>query len=290
MDNYVTDTDKYREIYEILNNLDKNYPKNLKEYILIQQEKEEQINFAKQQNEQARKDFFNSISENMVLVVGGAFVMGSKKGDKEEKPVHTVTVNTFSISKYAVTVAQYKKICETTGTQMPDMPRWGWIDDHPMVNVSWSDAITYTKWLSKELGGSWRLPTEAEWEYAARGGNQSRGYTYSGSNNLDEVDSDGDTYREGTKKANELGLYDMTGNVWEWCSDLYDEKYYAKSPSYNPTGPYSESRYYYSGSHYYVARGGCSGFNSVRCRIADRYGCAHDTRQNSVGFRVVYIR
>src|SRR5690606_21613371 len=114
---------------------------------------------------------------------GGTYRMG--EGDKSK----SVTVGSFSIGKYEVTVAQYRRYCNATGTSMPGPPNWDGIDedDHPMGYVNWHDAVAYTEWLSREYGGNWRLPTEAEWEYAARGGNKSNGYAYSGSNNLDEV-------------------------------------------------------------------------------------------------------
>ena len=142
----------------------------------------------------------------VVFVEGGIFNMGSNDGGDDEQPVHNVGVNAFRIGKYEVTVGQYKKFCESTGRSMPEAPSWGWNNIHPMVNVSYNDAVAYCNWLGKTYGGNWRLPTEAEWEYAARGGNKSNGYTYSGSNSLEEVawfkDNSGDqTYRVGRKKA-----------------------------------------------------------------------------------------
>ena len=178
------------------------------------------------------------IQEGMVLVEGGTFQMGSNDGNSDEKPVHTVTVDSFYIGKYEVTVAQYGQFCGATGRRMTPAPKWGLNNNGPIVYVSWESATAYCTWA----GG--RLPTEAEWEYAARGGNKSRGYKYSGSDDLDDVgwyggNSSYRMHQAGTKQSNELGIYDMSGNAWEWCSDWYDGSYYGNSPSNNPQGPSS---------------------------------------------------
>jgi formylglycine-generating enzyme required for sulfatase activity len=176
----------------------------------------------------------NTDLPNMVYVAGGTFLMGRNNGANDEKPVHTVTLSSFYLSKYEVTVAEYRKFCQATNRQMPEAPSWGWQDNHPIVNVSWEDAVAYCQWA----GG--RLPTEAEWEYAARGGNKSHGYKYAGSNELDKVawydkNSGKQTHPVGEKLPNELGLYDMSGNVWEWCSDWYGA--YAATTQTNHQGP-----------------------------------------------------
>ena len=136
--------------------------------------------------------------------------------EKDETP-HQVTLSSYSIGKYEVTVGQYKAYCTATGTPMPDAPQWGWNDKHPMVNVNYNDAVAYCNWLGEEYGGDWRLPTEAQWEFAAKGGNNSKGYTLSGGNDLDELawyanNAGGKTQSVGLKKPNELGIYDMSGN------------------------------------------------------------------------------
>jgi formylglycine-generating enzyme required for sulfatase activity len=188
--------------------------------------------------------FAQSDMPEMVLVEGGTFTMGNsaKTAEDEEKPAHKVTVKNFYISKYEVTVAQYKAFCTATKRAMPPAPNWGWNEKHPIVNVTWNDAVAYCEWLSKKTGKKYRLPTEAEWEFAARGGKKSKNLKYAGSANIDEVawydkNSNKQTQPVGTKNPNELGLYDMTGNVWEWCSDWFLHDYYMKSPVENPQGP-----------------------------------------------------
>ena len=161
---------------------------------------------------------------NMVFVKGGSFIMGN--GAEDKKWAHAETVADFSMSRYEVTVGEYKTFCTATGRAMPETPYWGWNDQHPMVNVSYNDAIAYCQWLSKTLGVTYRLPTEAEWEFAANGGTQSKGYTYAGSNDINQVawyykNANYQMQAVGQKKPNELGLFDMTGNAWEWCSDWY---------------------------------------------------------------------
>jgi formylglycine-generating enzyme required for sulfatase activity len=171
----------------------------------------------------------------MVYVEGGTFQMGSNEGGDDEKPAHSVTLSSFYLSKYEVTVAEYRKFCQATQHAMPEKtPIWGWQDSHPMVYVTWEDAEAYCKWA----GG--RLPTEAEWEYAARGGNKSQGYQYAGANELDKVawytDNSGNKpHSVGEKLPNELGLYDMSGNVSEWCSDWSGA--YSATAQTNPQGP-----------------------------------------------------
>ena len=224
----------------------------------------------------------------MVFIQGGSFNMGSNNGMSIEKPVHAVTINSFNIGKYEVTVVEYKAFCKATGHSMPttfSLKVGRWNDMHPMRDVSFDDATAYCNWLSDMSNVNYRLPTEAEWEYAARGGNQSRGYIYSGSDDLDEVgwniDNSGkETHSIGRKKPNELGIYDMTGNVWEWCSDWYDGNYYAYSPASNPKGPTS-------GDHR-VLRGGSWSFPASICRVAMRYDYSPaDYLASSFGFRVV---
>jgi len=225
----------------------------------------------------------SDLEGDIVFVKGGTFDMGSNDGELDEKPIHEVTISDFYIGKYEVTFEGYDRFCEATGKEKPDDKGWG-RGNRPVINVNWFDAVTYCEWLSKETGQKFRLPTEAEWEYAARGGNKSKGYVYSGSNNIDKVawyrnNSSNRTHEIGIKQPNELGVYDMSGNVWEWCSDWYDEHYYSKSPSDDPKGP--------SNGTNRVLRGGSWHLDDNYCRSANRVGSVPDFTFVDLGFRCV---
>ncbi len=215
-----------------------------------------------------------SVEPAMVTVEGGNFKMGSN--EDYEKPVHSVTLSSFEIGKYEVTQAQWKAVMGNNPSNFKG-------DDLPIENVSWNDVQDFLQKLNAKTGKNYRLPTEAEWEFAARGGAKSKIYTYSGSNSVDDVawlndNSNNKTHAVGTKQANELGIYDMSGNVWEWCSDWYDENYYKNSPTQNPKGPNNgDTR---------VLRGGSWFNNSNGCRIANRGRSDLAFRYNSIGFRV----
>jgi sulfatase modifying factor 1 len=201
------------------------------------------------------------ILPEMVLVEAGSFQMGSTDGNADEQPVHTTHITRpFYIAKYAVTFEEYDRFCDDTiGIKKPDDGGRG-RGNLPVINVTWYDAVAYCNWLSEKEGltpcysgkgrltqcdfsaDGYRLPTEAEWEYAARGGQKSQGYIYAGSDNPDDVawyadNSGGQIHPVGQKQPNELGLYDMSGNLFEWCWDWYDKDHYASSPSSDPTGP-----------------------------------------------------
>ena len=221
----------------------------------------------------------------MINVEGGSFEMGDELGIgfANEQPVHTVTLKSFSIAKTEATVLQWKTYCTVTGRQMPKTPSQGWIDSHPIVNVSWDDAVGYCGWLSDKTGKMYSLPTEAQWEYAARGGSQSKGFEYSGGESMDmvgwfEPNSNKQTQPVAQKRANELGLYDMSGNIWEWCQDWYGA-YDAAAQ----TGPRDAKL----GGNNRMLRGG--GWNSAatRCRVARRDFEPPGYRYNYDGFRVV---
>jgi formylglycine-generating enzyme required for sulfatase activity len=248
---------------------------------------------------------------DLVYVRGGSFEMGSEKGESDEKPMHTITLSNYFIGKYEVTVGQFRKFIAATsyktsadinggsylwnGSQWKLQPGINWEYDalgfkrpeieenHPVIHVSWTDALEYTKWLSSVTGKAFRLPTEAEWEFAARGGMSSNGYTFAGSNDINQVawsldNKSNQTFPVGKKQPNELGIYDMTGNVWEWCNDWYDADYYAKSPSTNPQGSKS--------GLFKVIRGGSWGGLSNFNRVTFRYRYFPGNRGKFNGFRI----
>ena len=227
----------------------------------------------------------NPDQPEVVFVKGGTFEMGGTDFERE-MPIHTVTVSDFSIGKYEVTVGDYRKFCDETSTEMPDEPGWGWEEDHPVVNVDWKDAVAYCEWLGTKYGGTWRLPTEAEWEYAARGGNKSQDTEYSGGNDLESLawfgeNSEVHTHPVGLKKPNELGIYDMSGNAREWCKDFYNSKYYESSASVDPQGPETGG--------YHTSRGGSWYTKAFHCRVSDRsIRLMHGHPDYSLGFRVAF--
>ena len=158
-----------------------------------------------------------------------------------------------------------------------------WARDNPIVNVSWDDATAYCAWLSQKKGKRYQLPTEAEWEFAARGGLKSKGYAYSGGKTPDSVawfsSKSTGTMPVASKLPNELGLYDMTGNVWEWCSDWYDAGYYGRNIKENPTGPVS--------GMFYTLRGGAWDIGARNSRVTYRNPLSPPSRNHNKGFRVV---
>lgn len=219
----------------------------------------------------------------MIVVQGGSFMMGDTNGDKDEKPVHTVTIRTFSMARTETTVAQWKAFCLATNRKLPEAVWFKQGDDHPVINVSWDHAIAYCQWLSEKTGKHYRLPTEAEWEFAARGGTKSKGHPYSGAKTPDSIawsasKTDG-TMPVAQKLPNELGLYDMTGNVWEWCSDWYSTDYYSISSKENPPGP--------SKGKFYTLRGGAWDTGARNSRVAYRNPLSPSSRNHNKGFRVV---
>jgi formylglycine-generating enzyme required for sulfatase activity len=248
------------------------------------------------------------IVPEMVLVEAGSFQMGSTNGQPDEQPVHTVHITRpFYIAKYAVTFEEYDRFCDDTiGIRTP-RDSWGRAT-RPVSGVNWYDAVKYCNWLSEKEGltpcynvkgkltecdfsaNGYRLPTEAEWEYAARGGPKSQGYEYAGSNNVDEVgwyegNSDDQTHPVGQKQPNELGLYDMSGNMFEWCWDWYGEDYYASSPASDPTGPSSGTGAYIADADR-ARRGGSYREKAVYLRVAFR-GADGATYRGDSGLRLV---
>lgn len=222
----------------------------------------------------------------MIYVKGGTFEMGSDEGERDEKPRHKVEVSDFWIARTETTVAQWKWFCMSTGRDMPNVPWFGFKDDHPIVNISWDDAVAYCYWLRDTTKKNFRLPTEAEWEYAARGGAHGHTAIYSGHQVPDSVawyghHSDG-TMKVATKLSNALGLYDMSGNVWEWCSDWYDESYYAYSPVLNPAGP--------AKGRFKTLRGGAWDIGARNTRNSYRNPLSPGSRNHNKGFRVAYSK
>ena len=220
----------------------------------------------------------DDIMRNMVYVEGGTFTMGAtfeqQEPDYDEKPTHRVSLSSFYIGKYEVTQALWKAV-------MGSNPSHWKGDNLPVENVSWNDCQTFLRKLNAMTGQNFRLPTEAEWEFSARGGNLSRGYQYSGSKKIDDVawyrnNSGSKTHNVGTKAPNELGIYDMSGNVWEWCQDWYGD-YHGYSQT-NPTGPSSGANRVY--------RGGSWGSGAWLCRVAFRDNYTPGSRGNGLGLRL----
>ena len=222
----------------------------------------------------------NGISMDMVRVEAGTFTMGATPEMEDpwgdEKPAHQVTfTNDYYIGKYEVTQALWQAVMGNNPSNFKG-------DNLPVEKVSWDDCQEFISKLNRITGKTFRLPTEAEWEYAARGGKKSRGYQYCGSNNISDVAWYGDnsgskTHAVGSKQANELGIYDMTGNVWEWCQDWCGK--YSSSSQVNPTGATSGSiRVFRGGSVSNAARGCC-----LSCRGGDTPG----NRYRDLGLRLV---
>ncbi|MBW7874341.1 MAG: SUMF1/EgtB/PvdO family nonheme iron enzyme [Ignavibacteriales bacterium] len=277
-----------------------------------------------------------SDAPEMVFVEGGTFTMGctSEQGndcDSDEKPAHQVILSDFYMGKYEVTVEMFSEFIEATGykteadkgggsriwtgSEWKETAGVNWRCDvngkiryesennHPVIHVSWNDAVSFCNWLSDREGlqraysgsgdnitcnfssNGYRLPTEAEWEYAARGGKQTKNYKYSGSDNTGAVawygdNSGGKTHAVGLKQPNEIGIYDMSGNVWEWCWDWYGD--YTSPSQTNPKGPSSGTSR--------VLRGGSWGNDARRCRVASRGNLLPDIRYSNNGFRLARTR
>ena len=224
----------------------------------------------------------NGVSFTMKLVEGGSFQMGatSKQGsdaESDEKPVHSVTLSNYFIGETEVTQALWQAVMDSN-------PSYFKGDDLPVEKVSWNDIQEFLTELNLLTGMQFRLPTEAEWEFAARGGRKSKEYKYAGSNMIDNVawytqtTNDKGTKPVKTKSPNELDLYDMSGNVCEWCSDWYDRDYYGKPSSMNPQGSSSGS--------YRVLRGGCWNDYARNCRVSNRASGGLNRKNYYNGFRL----
>ena len=237
----------------------------------------------------------NGVTFNMIRVDGGTFTMGATSEMTNpldgEKPTHQVTLSSYYIGETEVTQSLWQAVMGSNPSKFKG-------DNLPVEQVSWSDCQDFIKKLNEMTGKSFRLPTEAEWEFAARGGNKSRHTQYSGSSNIDEVawywQNSGDKYLTGdwdmdkieknncrthpvkTKKSNELGIYDMSGNVWEWCQDYYGS--YSITSQTNPTGPDSGSNR--------MSRGGSWYFSAWYCRSSNRHYITPDYGLNDLGLRL----
>ncbi|MEI6749815.1 MAG: SUMF1/EgtB/PvdO family nonheme iron enzyme [Bacteroidota bacterium] len=228
---------------------------------------------------QADKNIIIPKLPEMVFVAGGTFQMGSKTGGSDKQPVHTVRLDDFYIGKYEVTQAQWKAVMNDDG----HLNFFEGYPDCPVERVSWLNAVRFIVKLNALTGEKFRLPTEAEWEFAARGGNHSRSFKYSGSDSAREVawrsdNAEGMTHPFGLKKPNELGIFDMSGNVWEWCVDWYSESYYTISPRRNPTGPIAGTER--------VIRGGSWFQDSSGLNVTDRKAVNPEWQLGFVGFRL----
>ncbi len=224
----------------------------------------------------------NGVSFEMIPIEGGTFTMGAtpeqgSDASGSEKPAHQVTLSSYAIGKYEVTQALWTAVMGNNPSRFKG-------DNLPVEQVSWDDCQKFIKKLNSLTGQNFRLPTEAEREFAARGGGKSNGYKYSGSNDWDEVawywnNSGSKTHAVGTKKPNELGIYDMSGNVWEWCNDWSGD--YQSTAVTNPTGPSSGiSR---------VFRGGSWNDDARCCRVSRRSWCSPDYRVNDMGLRLALL-
>jgi len=238
---------------------------------------------------------------DLIMVNGGSFQMGDTNGNFDVMPMHNINLSSFYISKYEVTNIQYAEFLNENGNQIEDGVEWidlkhklckinqngenfkvkKGFENHPVLAITWYGARAYCEWK----GG--RLPTEAEWEYAARGGKESNNFNFSGSNFINEVawaitTSNGQIHEVGEKKSNELGIYDMSGNAWEWCSDKYNSNYYKLSPSENPQGPPV-------GKHRVVRGGSYLSFGEDNLKVSSRVS-ANPKEVGSYSFRVVFNR
>ena len=223
-----------------------------------------------------------NVSFKMMPVKAGTFTMGATSEQEnpysDEKPVHSVTLTEdFYIGETEVTQELWEAVMGSNPSYFNGTTR-------PVERVSWNDCQQFIDKLNEQTGKKFRLPTEAEWEFAARGGNKSKGYQYSGSNNLDDVawywdTSDETTHPVKTKKSNELGIYDMSGNVWEWCQDWFGD--YSSGVQTNPTGPTTGSDRVFRGGSWYGS--------AFSCRSSLRYNSSPGSSGYNLGLRLVLV-
>ena len=229
--------------------------------------------------------FDSLLTHRLIYIEGGSFRRGSSEGDEDEKPARRITVRDFWMANKEVSFDEYDRFCAETGHARPSDAGWG-RGDRPVIHVNWHDAMAYCAWLSQKTGRRVRLPAEAEWEYAAGGGGVNRTY-WAGTDRSDHLDayawyattSGMQTQPTGLLQPNRLGLYDMTGNVWEWCQDWYGYRYYAEAPHHDPQGPRT-------GTHR-VLRGGSWSSGSIVARVTFRFRWEPGLRDPNAGFRIV---
>ncbi|HAS6172988.1 TPA: SUMF1/EgtB/PvdO family nonheme iron enzyme [Vibrio vulnificus] len=223
-----------------------------------------------------------AINQDMVLIEGGTFEMGSDhpSAKKSETPAHQVTVESFYLAKFEVTQALFESVMGSSLSYFPN-------PNVPVNNLSWQQANYFIERLNTLTGEHYRLPTEAEWEFAARGGVHSQGFTYAGSNNIDEVawyasNANNQAHPVGLKQPNELGLYDMTGNVGEFVIDAFDAGYYKYAPSHNPSNAKEET----AGLAHKSVRGGSFSYAADESENFRRDFASQSIRMADMGLRL----
>jgi formylglycine-generating enzyme required for sulfatase activity len=283
--------DEYLDLIDLGNKLykERKFKDALATFIKAQKiKKTTEVNRLIQKSRASVLEAIKNLKPKMVYVNGGSFMMGCKeeKGNpcrKDEFPQHQVILSNYYIGKNEVTFNEYDRFCNDTGREKPNDNGWG-RGLRPVINVNWKDATAYCKWLSEKTDKFYSLPTEAQWEYAARGGNKSNGYQYAGSDDLDPIGwYNGNSKRKTSvikaKKPNELGIYDMTGNVSEWCNNFHAE--YSNTQQQDPQGPSSGKKK--------VSRGGSWYSPKNECRITLRETPVPGQIYNALGFRIVEL-
>ena len=249
----------------------------------------------------------NGVLLELIKVEGGKFMMGSHR-DSSAKPIHEVQIQDFYIGKYPITNQQFLPFLQEMGNQTEEDTNWvnlngkykgarcgiieqestfhcvNGLEHHPMIYVSSHGAKAYCKWLSEKANQDYRLPTEAEWEYAAKGGKYNQGFSYAGSNKLKEVawynaNSHTETKPVGLKLPNKLGLFDMSGNIFEWCSDCWHSNY--ERPPIDEKAWEDDIE-----NDERVVRGGSWYYNTDFCHVSFRNGFYHINRNFNIGFRI----